>query len=282
MTTDMHKAPSVAHNTRGTGDNATALSLSVAPAPAACVNQVHPNRGDGFGGDRCSASTDALTLVKNRSIGKSEHFSLAWPEPKTHRWDATGERCLACGDKDWFAGPSCTGSRQGDEPPSQPEAMWTHDARTFGDALNEATAQFLQQCPEKSDLLFNSAKVVLRSAIVRYAEIVAGQPPRSQVSNPLTAYADSYRRTAKLGDGRVACSDVAYDIEKHMAPHAAPPAQGMDLGQFRDRIKAAIDRIVNHQCLMRIPVDNTDPDIVLADILRLIDGQRDAEPGVAS
>lgn len=58
------------------------------------------------------------------------------------------------------------------------------------------------------------------------------------------------------------------------------PAQGIDLGQFRDRIKAAIDRIVNHQCLMRIPVDNTDPDIVLADILRLIDSQRDAAPGV--
>jgi hypothetical protein len=61
--------------------------------------------------------------------------------------------------------------------------------------------------------------------------------------------------------------------------YAAPPAQGVDLGQFRDRIKAAIDRIVNHQCLMRIPVDNTDPDIVLADILRLIEGQRDAAPG---
>jgi len=61
--------------------------------------------------------------------------------------------------------------------------------------------------------------------------------------------------------------------------YTAPPAQGIDLGQFRDRIKAAIDRIVNHQCLMRIPVDNTDPDIVLADILRLIEGQRDAAPG---
>ena len=63
--------------------------------------------------------------------------------------------------------------------------------------------------------------------------------------------------------------------------HAAP-AQAIDLGQFRDRIKAAIDRIVNHQCLMRIPVDNTDPDVVLADILRLIEGQRDTAPGVGN
>jgi len=73
-----------------------------------------------------------------------------------------------------------------------------------------------------------------------------------------------------------------YRIEGPFPLYDAPPAQGIDLGQFRDRIKAAIDRIVNHQCLMRIPVDNTDPDIVLADILRLIDGQRDAAPGVGN
>jgi len=73
-----------------------------------------------------------------------------------------------------------------------------------------------------------------------------------------------------------------YRIEGPFPLYDAPPAQGIDLGQFRDRIKAAIDRIVNHQCLMRIPVDNTDPDIVLADILHLIEGQRDAASGVGN
>jgi hypothetical protein len=26
-----------------------------------------------------------------------------------HQWDDAGERCLKCGDKDWFAGPECSG-----------------------------------------------------------------------------------------------------------------------------------------------------------------------------
>lgn len=30
---------------------------------------------------------------------------------KSHRWDADGERCLNCGDKDWFADPVCGGAR---------------------------------------------------------------------------------------------------------------------------------------------------------------------------
>jgi hypothetical protein len=35
-------------------------------------------------------------------------------EPKRHRWDRDGERCLDCGDKDWMDDPVCT-------PPAQPE-----------------------------------------------------------------------------------------------------------------------------------------------------------------
>lgn len=31
-------------------------------------------------------------------------------EGKQHRWNAEGERCLDCGEKDWFAGPICNGS----------------------------------------------------------------------------------------------------------------------------------------------------------------------------
>ncbi|WP_059796950.1 hypothetical protein [Burkholderia ubonensis] len=32
-------------------------------------------------------------------------------EPARHEWDATGERCVKCGDKDWFADPHCSESR---------------------------------------------------------------------------------------------------------------------------------------------------------------------------
>ncbi|KVP84503.1 hypothetical protein WJ95_20270 [Burkholderia ubonensis] len=32
-------------------------------------------------------------------------------EPARHEWDATGERCVKCGDKDWFANPHCSESR---------------------------------------------------------------------------------------------------------------------------------------------------------------------------
>lgn len=28
---------------------------------------------------------------------------------KLHEWDADGDRCLKCGDKDWMAGPECAG-----------------------------------------------------------------------------------------------------------------------------------------------------------------------------
>ena len=31
------------------------------------------------------------------------------PPGSRHEWDRAGERCLKCGDKDWFAGPVCTG-----------------------------------------------------------------------------------------------------------------------------------------------------------------------------
>ena len=29
----------------------------------------------------------------------------------SHAWDDTGERCLKCGDKDWFASKKCSNSK---------------------------------------------------------------------------------------------------------------------------------------------------------------------------
>ncbi|WP_281441181.1 hypothetical protein [Aeromonas veronii] len=31
------------------------------------------------------------------------------PDQKQHEWDDSLERCVKCGDKDWFAGPVCEG-----------------------------------------------------------------------------------------------------------------------------------------------------------------------------
>lgn len=46
---------------------------------------------------------------------------------------------------------------------------WTEDARNYGRALNEAAWTFVEECPEKSTLLFNNTKQPLRAAILRYA-----------------------------------------------------------------------------------------------------------------
>lgn len=44
------------------------------------------------------------------------------------------------------------------------------DAKEWGDGLNEASWAFIDHCPEKSALLFNTCKPALREAILVYAE----------------------------------------------------------------------------------------------------------------
>lgn len=34
---------------------------------------------------------------------------------KEHQWNEEGDRCVVCGDKDWFAGPHCGAVRDADE-----------------------------------------------------------------------------------------------------------------------------------------------------------------------
>ncbi len=46
------------------------------------------------------------------------------------------------------------------------------DADQWGGALNEASWAFIETCPEKSALLFNSAKGSLRVAIATYINAV--------------------------------------------------------------------------------------------------------------
>lgn len=51
-------------------------------------------------------------------------------------------------------------------------ADWTDDAVNYGNALNEAAWVFIEECPEKSALLFNNTKKPLRAAILKYAEVL--------------------------------------------------------------------------------------------------------------
>ncbi|OJA60395.1 hypothetical protein BGV69_05655 [Burkholderia ubonensis] len=52
-------------------------------------------------------------------------------EPARHEWDATGERCVKCGDKDWFADPHCSESRiKGSAPADAGEPIGQHDLST--------------------------------------------------------------------------------------------------------------------------------------------------------
>ena len=52
-------------------------------------------------------------------------------------------------------------------------AEWAKDANEWGGALNYAAWEFVNECPEKSALLFNNTKGPLRAAIMKYAEIVS-------------------------------------------------------------------------------------------------------------
>ena len=54
---------------------------------------------------------------------------------------------------------------------------YAKDAKEWGNALNEAGWAFLDNCPEKSALLFSTVKPALREAILVYLERVEERNP---------------------------------------------------------------------------------------------------------
>jgi len=48
---------------------------------------------------------------------QATHTKYAEPGAR-HEWDESGERCLKCGDKDWFAGPVCEETKVRTNPPA--------------------------------------------------------------------------------------------------------------------------------------------------------------------
>lgn len=126
-------------------------------------------------------------------------------EPVPHRWDDVGERCLACGDKDWMADPSCRGAA-------------TESRET------------------------------------------AGVEPVAVVGSDFTI--------CWVGSGPIAPLVERNGIKKGSPLYAAPPAQGVDLGQFRPAVEAAL----RHSSPYGLAREN------LNRLLALID-QRDGEVG---
>ncbi|KWI50301.1 hypothetical protein WT72_24330 [Burkholderia pseudomultivorans] len=68
------------------------------------------NTTEKAGGDRDDA-LDAAYRAELASAPQPAQADASAREPARRDWDETGERCVKCGDKDWFAGPHCSESR---------------------------------------------------------------------------------------------------------------------------------------------------------------------------
>ncbi|MCO7468881.1 hypothetical protein NJG16_02230 [Stenotrophomonas maltophilia] len=82
--------------------------------------------------------------------------------------------------------------------------------------------------------------ISVRNLWTSWQAALSAQPSpggQGDVHSPLSVYVDSYRRMAKMGDGRVSCIDVAFDIEHNMshALVARQPGVQMPVGTIRDR-----------------------------------------------
>lgn len=55
------------------------------------------------------AWVDGRALEATCCANEILRLSPTAPSEGKHQWDGDGERCLKCGDKDWFAGPVCKG-----------------------------------------------------------------------------------------------------------------------------------------------------------------------------
>lgn len=65
-----------------------------------------------------------------------------------HQWDGDGERCLKCGDKDWFAGPTCSGEKQQAKQPGMTHYCLGNGALKCNGCQQEKNWQTLNQMPD--------------------------------------------------------------------------------------------------------------------------------------
>lgn len=89
------------------------LCTTPPPAPAAVAGGEDASIAAAFREvSSCSYAQDGVAGELFSEVRKRAALMLA-PKPATtgHRWNEEGERCLNCGDKDWFAGSECSGKR---------------------------------------------------------------------------------------------------------------------------------------------------------------------------
>ncbi|WP_060148938.1 hypothetical protein [Burkholderia ubonensis] len=106
--------------------------------------------------DECAASGASCSYAPEgrhgemqcRYCGKAQADAPAEArEHARHEWDATGERCVKCGDKDWFADPHCSESRiKGGAPADAGEArkihqVWIDETSSYADVTPEYYAE---------------------------------------------------------------------------------------------------------------------------------------------
>lgn len=202
-------------------------------------------------------------------------------------WDG-GERAITAREKATIEEHSPSSFSIALVPAGSSDA-WTNDARSYGNALNEAAWLFVDQCPEKSALLFNSAKVVLRSAILRYAELVGVVPPAQGIDLLYSLDADTAGIRARVAD--VVTGTLMVGAQGHTPPpagHWAEPfwqmarADASAQGILLEKLRALVEQwkelpypfSYEGQCAQRAA------DSCREDLLALIDSERAAAPGV--
>lgn len=56
---------------------------------------------------------------------RKKHYEISEGVRPSHKWDADGERCVKCGDKDWMNDPVCSESKLKERPQEgMPEEIW--------------------------------------------------------------------------------------------------------------------------------------------------------------
>lgn len=263
MTTDMHKAPSVARNTCTSGDNETSVARY--------------DLSTSEGGRRYIAGFFATELRRHdfeRYI--NTHLAADFACALAQHLAATGKQQVSEMHRDDAAVDAFADAMKAKMADARAKGRggWKDPAQCSSEDLSRMLRDHVEKGDPRDVANFCMMLHQRREAIAARQQM--GQEPVGYW------FTDDPAVYAMPGSGFHSGKEPPADAINVVPVYAAQTAQDIDLRQFRDRIKAAIDRIVNHQCLMRIPVDNTDPDIVLADILRLIDAQLDAAPAVAA
>ena len=68
-------------------------------------------------------------------------------QEEKHEWDDSLERCLKCGDKDWFAGPKCDGRMEPSKPAPHEVSHKSHNT-----PVNGITAQGVEEWIKENEL----------------------------------------------------------------------------------------------------------------------------------